>query len=205
MARISKNPEERKIELIDAAIALFLEKGYEATAVSDIVKRVRVAQGTFYYHFKSKSEILEAVVDRFLSGMEAALAAISEKAEKTAVEKINEALNYLIEISAGNKELIEYLHEESNAIMHDRIAKMTIARLAPVFTVMVEKGVLSGEFNIHFPAETVEVILSALFWQFHQPGVMEDKPRLERIKITLEHFLDRMLGVVDHTFILNLK
>ena len=47
--RITKNPEERRKELIDIAERLFIKKGYEQTAVSDIVKKAKVAQGTFYY------------------------------------------------------------------------------------------------------------------------------------------------------------
>jgi AcrR family transcriptional regulator len=202
MARISKNPEDRRNEIIESALTLFLEKGYESTAVSDIVKRIGVAQGTFYYHFKSKSEILEAVVDRFISVIEKDLVAISERSEKNAVQNLNDALNHLIQISGSNKEFIEYIHQESNVAMHDRIVKTTMARLTPVLAEMVENGVLSGIFKVHYPLETTDVILSALFWQFHQPGLMDDEPRLERVKVTLEHFLDRMLGVSDHTFVL---
>ncbi len=49
MVRISKDPEERKNEIVDAAEELFVTKGYEKTSISDIVKKVGVAQGLFYY------------------------------------------------------------------------------------------------------------------------------------------------------------
>ena len=65
--RVTKDPEERKQELIDAAERLFMERGYEATAVSDIVQEVGVAQGTFYYYFPSKEEILEAIIEKDMS------------------------------------------------------------------------------------------------------------------------------------------
>jgi AcrR family transcriptional regulator len=51
--RVTKDPEIRRKELMDAAEKLFLEHGYEETAVSDIVKKTGVAQGTFYYYFKN--------------------------------------------------------------------------------------------------------------------------------------------------------
>jgi AcrR family transcriptional regulator len=63
MMRISKSPQERKAEIIEAALALFLENGYEGTSVSMIVSRVGVAQGLFYYYFKSKEDIFEAAME----------------------------------------------------------------------------------------------------------------------------------------------
>jgi hypothetical protein len=47
MTRIVKAPDERRSELIATAQQLFYTKGYERTSVSDIVKAVGVAQGTF--------------------------------------------------------------------------------------------------------------------------------------------------------------
>ncbi|GIO30333.1 MULTISPECIES: TetR/AcrR family transcriptional regulator [Paenibacillus] len=54
MPRITKNPKERRNEILNAAMELFNTKGFEQTSVSDIVKKIGVAQGTFYYYFQSK-------------------------------------------------------------------------------------------------------------------------------------------------------
>ena len=43
--RITKEPEERKQEIFDAALRLFGEKGYEKTTITDIAKEIGVAQG----------------------------------------------------------------------------------------------------------------------------------------------------------------
>ena len=64
--RITKKPDERRQELIDIAEQLFIKKGYEQTAVSDIVKKAKVAQGTFYYYFKTKEEILDSIIGRYI-------------------------------------------------------------------------------------------------------------------------------------------
>ena len=68
--RVTKVPEERKQELIDTAERLFLEKGYEQTTVADIVREIEVAQGTFYYYFSSKEEILEAIIEEDITALE---------------------------------------------------------------------------------------------------------------------------------------
>ena len=65
MARIVKEPEIRHEELIDISEKLFLKNGYEQTAVSEIVKEANVAQGTFYYYFKSKDDVLNAIIERY--------------------------------------------------------------------------------------------------------------------------------------------
>ena len=65
----SKEAEERKKEILDIAEALFIAKGYEETSTTDILERVGIARGTLYYHFKSKEEILDALIDRIIDGV----------------------------------------------------------------------------------------------------------------------------------------
>jgi AcrR family transcriptional regulator len=49
-------------QIIEAADRLFYQQGYESTSFSDIADAVRISRGNFYYHFKSKDEILDAVI-----------------------------------------------------------------------------------------------------------------------------------------------
>ena len=48
--------------IVEAADRLFYRQGYEHTSFSDIAEAVRISRGNFYYHFKSKDEILAAVI-----------------------------------------------------------------------------------------------------------------------------------------------
>ncbi|MCF0114404.1 MAG: TetR/AcrR family transcriptional regulator [Erysipelotrichaceae bacterium] len=63
--RVTKDSEERRNELIEAAEKLFSENGFANTAVSAIVKEVNVAQGLFYYYFKSKDDVIEAISEKY--------------------------------------------------------------------------------------------------------------------------------------------
>ncbi|MBP1847967.1 AcrR family transcriptional regulator [Rhizobium petrolearium] len=49
-------------EIVDAADRLFYEQGFEATSFADIASAVNLSRGNFYYHFKTKDEILGAVI-----------------------------------------------------------------------------------------------------------------------------------------------
>ncbi|MHB1605776.1 MAG: TetR/AcrR family transcriptional regulator [Leptospirales bacterium] len=49
--------------IVEAADQLFYRQGYEHTSFSDIADAVQISRGNFYYHFKSKDEILDAVIN----------------------------------------------------------------------------------------------------------------------------------------------
>jgi AcrR family transcriptional regulator len=54
--------------IVQVADDLFYRKGYEHTSFADIAEIVEISRGNFYFHFKTKDEILEAVIDRRLAG-----------------------------------------------------------------------------------------------------------------------------------------
>lgn len=56
--------EEREQRILDAASDLFVHYGYDKTAVSDIAREAGVSKGAIYLHFKSKDELLEALIMR---------------------------------------------------------------------------------------------------------------------------------------------
>jgi len=54
--------DQIKQRIINAADQLFYQNGYEKTSFSDIANTISISRGNFYYHFKSKNEILNAVI-----------------------------------------------------------------------------------------------------------------------------------------------
>ena len=65
MARpVKKPPEQWKQEILEAAKELFLSKGYEETAVSDIMELAGGAKGMFYRFFQTKEEVMRALGDQ---------------------------------------------------------------------------------------------------------------------------------------------
>lgn len=60
--------------IVEAADQLFYRQGYEHTSFSDIADVVQISRGNFYYHFKSKDEILDAVIDARLANTRKMLA-----------------------------------------------------------------------------------------------------------------------------------
>lgn len=58
---IENNMTEKQINILSAAIELFSEKGYEATATSEIAKKAQVAEGTIFRYYKTKKDLLFAI------------------------------------------------------------------------------------------------------------------------------------------------
>jgi AcrR family transcriptional regulator len=203
MARISKPPEERKHDLIDAAEQLFATKGYDQTAISDIVKEVNVAQGTFYYHFKSKADILEAVVNKSVLKMADKIRLIAERDDIDPAAKLNGFFDALVDFSSLNDELTNLVHRESNLILHQKLARTTLSMLVPLLSRIIQDGVSQGVFDVVNPVETSVLLLVAVGGLFHDPDVLSDPEHIQRAKITVEQTITRVLGMKEGVFRMN--
>ncbi len=192
----------RKQELIDTAQRLFLEKGYEQTAVADIVREVEVAQGTFYYYFGSKGDILEAIIEKDIAALEENVMKIMHREDANAAVKLNAIVNSIIGISSTRKEMMDYLHEESNAVMHEKMERLTIERLVPLVARVVAEGTRAGIFNVRYSTESAEFLLASLVYFFHHPEIFADPMRRKKMQSSLETILDRTLAVRDYRFVL---
>lgn len=60
--RHTSQGEERKQQLVDAAVGLFAERGYGATRIADICERAGVAKGLFYWYFPTKQDLFAELV-----------------------------------------------------------------------------------------------------------------------------------------------
>ena len=85
---------ETRRQIVEAADTLFYENGFVATSFADIAKSVGLSRGNFYYHFKTKDEILGAVIDLRLSNTQAMLDAWQEAASPA--ERIKGFIDVLI-------------------------------------------------------------------------------------------------------------
>ncbi len=82
-------------DIVTAADDLFYRQGFDHTSFSDIAGVVRISRGNFYYHFKTKDEILDAVIDARLAETKAMLAAW-EREEETPADRIRRFIHILV-------------------------------------------------------------------------------------------------------------
>lgn len=160
--RISKDAETRKTEIIDTAEALFITKGYARTTIMDILSAVGIAKGTFYYHFKSKEEVMDAVIMRIIDTDVAAAKKIVSKTGLSAAEKLFQILFAQKPSSDSSKDkMISQFRQPSNAEMHQKSLELSIRHMAPVLAQAVEQGIKEETMSVQYPQETVEFLLAA--------------------------------------------
>lgn len=82
--------EARPQQLLDAALTLFVEKGFAATRAEEVAQRAGVSKGTLYLYYPSKEELLKAVIREHLSSRIAAGAAEAERHRGTAADLLRE-------------------------------------------------------------------------------------------------------------------
>ena len=63
--RVSKEPEVRKQEMLDTAMRVFAEKGFEATTMKDIAAEMNVVSGLCYHYFQNKQQLYEEALTHY--------------------------------------------------------------------------------------------------------------------------------------------
>lgn len=100
--------DERRKEILTAATAAFLELGYEATRISDIVARAKVAQGTFYLHFPTKAAAYLAITGNMTAAMFARTTAALEEAPSFR-EAIDRSIDAAFDVMTEQRELLAFI------------------------------------------------------------------------------------------------
>lgn len=130
--RIVKEAKERKNEILDVAERLFAAKGFDNTSTNDILEEIGIARGTLYYHFKSKEEILDAMIDRMIGQMLAQAKALAGQKEIPVLRRLTMMIQAL-QISGGyGDEIMEQIHRPQNALMHQKIQERLLAEMNPL-------------------------------------------------------------------------
>jgi len=157
--RIVKEAEERKNEILDVAENLFMKKGFDGTSTNDILQAVGIARGTLYYHFKSKEDIMDALIHRM---SESLLMKARQASEDTTIP-VNERLIRVVMAlklkESDDNEIMEHIHKPQNALMHQKIQRTMICGITPILTDVVRDGIQQGLFHTPYPYEAVEMMV----------------------------------------------
>ncbi|MGM9976950.1 MAG: TetR/AcrR family transcriptional regulator [Bulleidia sp.] len=153
--------EERRNEFMDAAEKLFKENGIVDTTINSIVKELDVAKGLFYYYFKSKDDVIDAIC-----------------------EKYNEAFNEMMKASMDRPGFDERLNQyienciASFARLHNQLKgkgedvdltplisrSMEEARSASIAGLekLLQEGISTGDLSLLHPHQYAVVIVSGI-------------------------------------------
>jgi AcrR family transcriptional regulator len=166
---------ERRRALVEAAYAVFAEKGYVAAGIADIDERLDVGRGTFYRHFASKREILDHVVDL---AMERFLTAIAEEAPLGAAATFGEfdaqmgrIADRVFSIAAAEPGLIRLLLFEATAIDEAMTGRLleSLDTFSTTITAYLDHGVRAGYLRSDLDTEVVADAFNYVL----TPGLMQ--------------------------------
>ncbi|MFD3450553.1 TetR/AcrR family transcriptional regulator [Microbacteriaceae bacterium 4G12] len=206
--RIVKEHEERRNEIMDTAERLFVSKGYVKTTINDILQEIGIAKGTFYYYFKSKEEVMDAIIMRIINEDVAAAKKIASNPNIPVLDKLFQILMAQVPKTGGTKEkMIEQFHQPNNAEMHQKSLVQAILQLTPILTGVIEQGIEEGIFATAYPRETMEFLIASaqvifdegLFhWEPHE-AMQRAKAFISMMEMTLgakKGSFDYILGIL---------
>lgn len=171
--RVVKEAEERKEEILDAAEKLFGTKGFDNTSTGDILDAVGIARGTLYYHFKSKEEILDGVIERMTNRLMQDAEEIARNKELPVLERFTKAMMALNVESKIGYEVMEQVHRPQNALMHQKMQVTLLAGINPIFTELLEEGIEQGICHTQYPESVVEMTMLYANTAFDELNIAE--------------------------------
>lgn len=110
MGKIDENKKKKKEALYNTAYELFITKGINSTAISDIVEKAGVAKGTFYLYFKDKYDIKNKLVSHKTRELfKAAGDALTVSGTKGLEEQLIFIIDHIINTLMNNKPLLNFI------------------------------------------------------------------------------------------------
>ena len=201
MPRITKKPEVRYAELVDAAEKLFDEKGYEATAVSDIVQSIGVAQGTFYYYFKSKKHVMDAVVERTLTNDTDELVGRLARSRKSPGERISYILNATFNTFQKRRaRLLTMTQRTLSFNIFEQHKRLGHKLLIPLYESIIKEGISKGVFQVEDPREASYFILLNFDTMIFDNEDFVPESLVAGRRKTVRTLVERLLGMKEGTF-----
>lgn len=183
---------DTKQVLFSAAMELFGERGFTGTTVDEIVERAGVAKGTVYYHFKSKADLVEALIVQHLEPLAARfleVVAESPSPPEQLAALVRAQLEFIRDDYSFAKLLIGEMWREDR--MWSEALDLLWDNAISVMVGVVEAGMASGDFGSENDAR---LSASAIFgmsavvglsWQMTRPdrSIEEIEAHVERLAV----------------------
>lgn len=158
----ARQADRRRAELLDVALRLFAERGYEATTIADISATTGTAHGLVYHYFRSKDDLLLAVLERnsFLPALRQLLAAQPDEP----------AIDVLPRIAAGFSAMIAERADFMSLVLRESQTNPAVAAAMgqlvgeglEVLTTYLDGRIAAGELRPHDASVTARALFQAI-------------------------------------------
>ena len=163
MMRITKEPEVRKQEIIDTALKLFGEKGYEKTSITDIAKAIGVAQGLCYRYFPSKEALFDCAIEQYATVLAEQMGSFQTDKKKTLRQIIDDMPS-----AKEDRETKYYpiFHGAENKKFHDQLTLKVCEKMVPIVEKLLQQAQQKGEIQFD------DLQTAASFCVYGQIGIL---------------------------------
>ena len=150
------NKTKRKI--FETSMELFAEKGYDATSIEEITAKVGVAKGTLYYHFSSKEEIFNFLIEEGMNLLKSSIKIKIDKQEKY-IDKLRAIILIQIKIIVKYENFMTIvLSELWGNSSRSKTCKKYVDEYLEIVKSIIEQGIDKEEikqYNINILAEEI--------------------------------------------------
>ncbi|UDF18413.1 TetR/AcrR family transcriptional regulator [Bacillus pumilus] len=147
-------------QILDVSTKLFQEKGFEKTSLQDIIQELNMSKGAIYHHFKSKEEILRAVMERqFRHATEKLEDLIKHTEAAHAKEKLQRILEQLVADPKSHSIDGILVDQIKNPQFVVEGMKAGVNQDALKIKQLILEGIDDGSMTTAFPGEVAEVFM----------------------------------------------
>lgn len=133
-----------KAELLDAALALFGEKGFEGASLSMIAQRAKADTALSRYYFGSKQGLWTAAIDHLTSQLDLEITTVLQDTADTNVEKLKAVIHWFVRMSAQRPYLARILVFEGNTERTPYVAQNVIEPFYVLLSTLIDQAKLDG-------------------------------------------------------------
>lgn len=186
-----------KEAILDSALKIFLAKGYEGTSVRMILEDAGVVTGSFYHFFKSKEDVFENVVERFLIQYQKQFAAIAADNTHSLIERLDLFMD-AIEWNA-NQYFDQLQADQLHWTIQYALHKRTLQALVPSVEALVQEAIENREAKnpMGFDLPTLAAVLvNGVEAILHvRPLKSASQKDREQIRAKIHAYVTSILGI----------
>ncbi len=158
-----KKGDIKRAQILDAAEALFFERGYDRTSVQDILDVLGMSKGGFYHYFDAKDSVLRAVIERRMQGRLDKLTSELYDSRRGPVDRLNLLLGmanlFETEEAPFAALLLKLCYQDKDAAMTAHRRRVLVERLLPRINDVIGEGVADDSFHTRHPQAVGRLLL----------------------------------------------
>ena len=192
--RTVKQPDVRRQEILDGAIRVFAQNGYDKTTIAGIAKELNISQGLCYRYFPSKEDIYHAAIEKYADLI---LQAYVSRRQGTRhirdwIDGVAESIGCMTAAETQDEGLYALFHGSNSEALHNELLLKVASKILPYIKQVLCSAKEKDEIAIDNPEQMAIIGLYGELGLYFEKG-LTDQARLIAIKTGW----NRLLGLQE--------